>query len=98
VSSLHSEKISSAIYFKCDSLGGKKLILTASEQPGPALKISEFDSHKKSLSILGQASAELSERLNGWQSLALNPLQDNLVAAASSQYHRDTDELKGGSI
>jgi hypothetical protein len=87
-SKLHQDRITDALYFKSDKTGGRKLVVTCSEQPYPQFKVSQVDPQSKQIEVVAEASEDLSEKLRGWNALALNPVVDNLVASASRDYVR----------
>jgi len=98
---LHEDQISDAIYFKSDELGGKKIVVSCSEQPCPALKVCEVDTQAKTLVEKASASSKLAAGLNGWSDLALNPLSGDVFASSSKNYVRtenDTESQNLGSI
>ena len=84
ISSLHHEKIEDAIFFKSDEFNGKKLVVTCSKQPYPELKISEIE--HSNLNPVCEVSTQLGETLNGWNHLALNPVDSQVFAASSGDY------------
>ena len=83
VKNLHEEEIRDAIFIKSDSNEGKKFAITCSEQPGPALKISEVDTKENTLDVVAKVSDSIAAKLNGWNQLRLNPVQNDIFAASS---------------
>lgn len=97
VSKFHEDKITDALYFKCDGMGGKKILVTSSEQPFSEFKVSELSTQNNQVTVLASASEDLAERLGGWTSLSLNPATDNLIASACKNFVRNPSDAEGES-
>ena len=97
-SQLHEDQITDALFFKSDELDGRKIVVTCSEQPSPALKVCELDAKNKSLIEKTSASCKLADGLNGWTGLALNPLSGNLFASASRDFVRSESDAESQTL
>jgi len=64
-------------------MDGKKFLLTCSLEPQPALKVCIVGTESNSVDLISQVSTELSEALGGWNSLSVNPTNNDLIASSS---------------
>lgn len=92
VSSLHEDQITDILYVKSDALNGNKYLISCSEQPYPSLKVSEINAQNSSVTVLSQTNEKVADALNGFNSLALNPLCNEMFASCSSNYVRSDAE------
>lgn len=65
-----------------------KYLVTCSQEPEPALKVSQVGSDGKSVTLLSQASSEMAEALGGWNNLSLNPADHAVFAASSLNFQK----------
>lgn len=90
VSSLHEDQITDILYVKSDALNGRKYLISCSEQPYPALKVSEINDNQ--VAVVSQTSEKLADGLNGFNALALNPLCNEMFASSSTNFVRSDAE------
>ena len=83
---------------KSDNLGGNKYLITCSQQPNPDLKVSEVSAKSNQVRIVSQASDDLCDQLNGFNSLALNPLGNDIIASSSRKFVKSSDEEGSGDL
>ena len=83
VQGLHADQITDAAYLKSETMDGKKFLLTCSLEPQPALKVCIVGTESNSVDLISQVSTELSEALGGWNSLSVNPTNNDLIASSS---------------
>ena len=97
ISKHHEDQISDALFFKCDEMGGKKYLITCSEQPAPELKICEVDTQAKSIQAVFKATEDLCQNLNGFTHLSQNPVASTVFASSSRDFVKATDDANSSS-
>ena len=92
---LHNDQIQDMLFIKSESLSDRRFVVTASAQPAPAMKVSEYTADTNDFKVVSQTSGDYSEALGGWNSLSVNPVDMDMFAASSINCLKKPDVVEG---